>query len=912
VAVEATPQTDGSLARGAAAISAATVLSRVTGFLRVVVVAYALGGTFLANTYQTANTAPNVLFELVAAGVLTSVFVPTFVEYLVRDERDEGWQAANVLTSLALVVLIGLAILLALAAPLVMRVLTLGVDNEQLRADEIALGSTFLRLFAPQIIFYGVGMIMTGALHAYRKFALPAIAPIFNNLVVIGVYLAYAAMRGDKPPSVSGITTGETLLLGLGTTMGVVAMTVALAPQLFKLGWRPRWSFRPKHPSVSKASRLGVWALGYAGGYQAGLIVVLLLANKVEGGVAAYQWAYTFFFVPHALFAAPIFHVLFPALSEHTMREEPEGFSTRLRSGMAMLMFILVPVSALIAVTSQSIARLTLEYGVMSPADAALVGRVIAAFCIGLPMFSAFTVYTRAYYALADPRTPTLANFASVAVASGAGATLFFALSDPWSVPGLALGHSIGFLFGTLGLAWVLRRRMSGAGKVELRSALLRTAAAGSAAIAVMLVVSLVVSNESRLGAALEIALTSLAGGAVYLGLMAALGSPELGRVVDLAGRRRWRSSRDTVPGAVLEVLGQSAGGTAVHVAQIVSGLDGKEGLKVDVAGPPDQPVAMPKEVNELHVPNGPLFGHRRAVKRIRSLLKEGRYSSVHAHGLRAGIDAALAARGSDVEVLLTVHNLVQPEIAGGLKSRLYSRAEVIAVRAADRTFAASQQIADHLKKKVPSAADRIEILHVPIGRPPVVTRSREGVREELGLEPGQRLLVTAARLAPQKALHVMLDALSRLEGDSILAIVGEGPLEDELKAEAERLEVADRVRWPGFRDDVADYIAAADVLVLSSVWEAVALAAQEAVLLETPVVSTDVGGMRELITDGESGRLVPKGDAGALAAAIREVLNSADDGRALAVRALADYRSLFSRESMLARLARAYARPDE
>lgn len=189
-----------SLARGAAIITVATAISRLTGFVRVVAVAAAMGTTYLANTYHTANTAPNLLFELVAAGVLTSVFVPTFVDYLVREQEQAGWDAANALTTVALVALTALASGIALAAPLVMRALTVGVDPESLRTKEIALGTSFLRLFAPQVIFYGAGMIMTGALHAHRKFAMAAIAPIFNNLVVISVYIAYAMMRGDEPP----------------------------------------------------------------------------------------------------------------------------------------------------------------------------------------------------------------------------------------------------------------------------------------------------------------------------------------------------------------------------------------------------------------------------------------------------------------------------------------------------------------------------------------------------------------------------------------------------------------------------------------------------------------------------------------------------------------------------------------
>ena len=501
--------------------------------------AAALGSTFLANTYQTANTAPNVVFELVAAGVLTSIFVPTFVEYLVRREHEEGWHAANALTSVALVALMGLALLIALAAPLIMRVLTVGVDDPDLRASEVQLGSTFLRLFAPQVVFYGVGMIMTGALHAYRKFALPAIAPIFNNIIVIIVYLTYATMRGDRAPTVGGITTAETMVLGLGTTLGVVGMTVCLIPQLRALGWHFRWRPQLSHPAVRKAGRVGAWALGYAGGYQAGLIVVLILANRIGGGVAAYQWAYVFFFVPHALFAAPIFHVLFPAMSEDAAKGETASLESRLRDAMKVLFFILAPMAAGLLVAAEPVARVTLQYGLMTSSDAALVGRIIAAFAIGLPTYSAFLVLTRAYYALGDPKTPALVNAVAVAVAAGSGAALFFALERDWSVPGLAMGHSLGFVAGTALLILLLRsRRIAIAVRdvyLSVGLSLLGAVLAG----AVMAGIGALLPDGTRVQAGVTLVAMIVVGAGVYLGAMVAAGSSELSRLVESVRKKK-------------------------------------------------------------------------------------------------------------------------------------------------------------------------------------------------------------------------------------------------------------------------------------------------------------------------------------------------------------------------------------
>jgi putative peptidoglycan lipid II flippase len=527
-----------SLARGAAIITVATAISRLTGFVRVVVVAGAMGTTFLANTYQTANTAPNLVFELVAAGVLTSIFVPTFVEYLAADRRREAWHAANALTSVALVVLLALSVLVALAAPLIMRALTLGVTDDALRADEIALGSTFLRLFSLQITLYGAGMIMSSALHAHRRFAMPAIAPIFNNLVVIGVYVAYAVMRGNRSPGVDDITTAETFVLGAGTTMGVVAMTVCLIPQLRKLGWRFRFNWNPSHPAVRKGARIGAWALGYAGGYQAGLIVVLMLANRVEGGVAAYQWAYTFFYMPHALFAVPVFNVLFTAMSEHVAKGEESELLGRLRDGLRMLAFILLPVSAIMLATADPVSQITLDYGSMTAEGASLVARVLAAFAVGLPAYSAFLVFTRAYYALGDTRTPAIVNAGTIAFASALGAVFFFTFSEDWSVAGLALGHSIGFMAGSIVLTRLFKRGVGAVGSTKLNASITRSLTMALVALVVMLAVRSLAPEDSKSAYIVNFLLTAGSGVAAYVGGMYLMRAPELKRLFGVLPER--------------------------------------------------------------------------------------------------------------------------------------------------------------------------------------------------------------------------------------------------------------------------------------------------------------------------------------------------------------------------------------
>lgn len=519
-----------SLGRGAALITIATAASRVTGFLRVVAVAAAMGTTYLANTYNSANTAPNLVFELVAAGILSGIFVPTFVDYIVKNQREKGWEAADALTSVAIVGLTAVALALGLLAPWIMRLLLIGADAD-VKDASIALGTDLLRLFAPQVIFYGVGMIMTAALHAHRRFGMPAVAPIFNNVVVIGVYVTYAILRAGEGPSVTGITTAQVWLLGAGTTAGVVAMTVCLMPSLRRLGWHFRFRFDLGHPAVRKGARLGAWALGYAGGYQAGLIVVLVLANRIEGGVAAYQWAFTFFYLPHALFGVPIFNVLFTAMAEHVSKGEELGIVHRVRDGLGMLGFMLVPAAAGLVVLAEPITRVTLEYGVMTRAGSDLVARVLMAFALGLPTYSLFLVLTRAFYALGDTKTPALINIGTVGLTMVTGTVLFFASAPRWSVAGLAFGHSIGFGIGSIAMTRALGRRVGRLLERAVWISLLRSVGAGAGAALLMWWVTSVLPAGGKGAALIELTLAASVGAVAYIGAMLALRSPEMARV---------------------------------------------------------------------------------------------------------------------------------------------------------------------------------------------------------------------------------------------------------------------------------------------------------------------------------------------------------------------------------------------
>lgn len=351
----------------------------------------------------------------------------------------------------------------------------------------------------------------------------------------------------------------------------------------------------------------------------------------------------------------------------------------------------------------------------------------------------------------------------------------------------------------------------------------------------------------------------------------------------------------------VLEVMGPSAGGVARHVAEITTGLDGAQGFEIDIAGPGDLPVPLPKRPFRVAIPGG-ARGHLGAIWNLRRLASG--YDLVHAHGTKAGADSALATLGLRVPLVVTIHNLVRADFVGRLRVLFHACGERVAMRSATCVIAPSDEIAHRLRAYRKNV--RIEVVHLWPGDVRRKRRRKE-VRAGLSLSGDQRLLVTVSRLAPQKDLPTMLRALRLLPANVVLGIVGDGAERPSLERMARAFGVGDRAMFLGFKDDAVDYVSAADVFCLSSLWEARALAAQEAILLGVPVVATNVGGMPELLEDGVSGRLVPSRDPGALAAALSEVLSSPEAARGLARVAAERLGERSSREGMLARIAGLY-----
>jgi len=513
---------DAGLLRSTASITAGNVASRVTGFVRVVAIGAALGTTFLGNTYQTSNLVSNILFELLAAGLLSSVLVPTFVRLVDAGQREDAEHVAGAVLGVCLAVLGAVLLAGLVLRPLIMRLLTVTVSDPEVRRQEIALGSFLLWFFLPQLLLYAAGAVVTALLHGARRFAAPAFAPVANNLIVIATMAAFWALHGSG----GGIelTVEEKLVLAVGTTLGVLAMTAVSFVAAWRAGLRLRPRWEPRHPAVRALARPGAWAGGYVALNQLLIAVTLVLANHVAGGVVAYQIAYTFFLLPYAVLAQPVMTALFPRLSSDAVADRWQRFATTVGDGVRLIAFLVLPATAVMAALARP-ALQVMQLGALDAAGVDLVARVVAAYSLGLVGWSALQLLTRASYAAHDTRTPTLVAAGLTALGVGLMLWWYARSTGDGRVVVLGLAHSTAMVAGAAALLVLLSRHIHRAlpvGASLARSLACTAAAYGAARLAVE-----VLPSGSRAESALTVVVGAALAAAVYGGLQWMARAPE-------------------------------------------------------------------------------------------------------------------------------------------------------------------------------------------------------------------------------------------------------------------------------------------------------------------------------------------------------------------------------------------------
>jgi putative peptidoglycan lipid II flippase len=446
-----------SVSRSAAGMAAAAAVSRAFGGVRMIVIAAVLGTTYLGNAFQASNSVSNVLFELLAAGALSAVLVPTFVDRLGRGEQRRAEEVAGGLLSLAWVGLGVVTLLGVAAAPWLADLLTTGVDDPEVAVDQQELTTNLLRFFIPQVLLYALGAVTTAVLHAKGRFALTAIAPVGNTIVLVIALLAFRGMAGPDPGL--DLDAGEQLVLALGGTLGVAAFVAVPAIGLRRSGFRLRLGARRAYrdPDVRSVLGLSGWAALQHTGTGILLAAALIAGGAVAGGVVAYQLAMVVFLAPYGIVAQPIHTAVLPQLAAEAQQPDTASLRSSVRWAADAMVVATMPVAAVLTALSAPVMAV-LAFGAAAEAGGPeLLGAALVGLALGVPAYGGFLLLTRVSYALGNSRTPALASVV-VALLGAAGMLAAAATtegSDTLVLIGIA--HTAAYTLGAIALAARLR-----------------------------------------------------------------------------------------------------------------------------------------------------------------------------------------------------------------------------------------------------------------------------------------------------------------------------------------------------------------------------------------------------------------------------------------------------------------------
>ena len=461
-----------SVVRSSGVMALGTLASRGPGFLRTLVLVYVLGTAVVSQAYNNANTLPNAVYDLMLGGILTSVVVPLLVNAAKRD-ADGGEAYDQRMFTLTTVALAVLTLAATLAAGLLVDLYAHALTPAQHHLTVI-----FALFFIPQIFFYGVSSLAGGVLNARGHFAAPMWTPAINNIVVIAVLLMYVAIGGIAS-SATAITPGQVQLLGFGTTLGIVAQTVALIPFLHRVGfrWRPRFDFR--RDEVAEIVRMAAPLFGYILTTQVSFLVVQNVANAAyqhaaDDGFSTYTYAWQLFQLPYAIVGISVITALLPRMSAHASDRRFGDVRRDFSGGVRLSSAVVVPASLILLVLGAPLAEAVLGYGQMTIAGARYIGLVFGIFSLGLVPYMMFQLMLRVFYAMHDSKTPM---FIGVAVMITNIALSLFSLSTLPAghvVEGVAAAFGIANLVGTV-IAWrILSRRTRGLDGHRIASSLIR------------------------------------------------------------------------------------------------------------------------------------------------------------------------------------------------------------------------------------------------------------------------------------------------------------------------------------------------------------------------------------------------------------------------------------------------------
>jgi putative peptidoglycan lipid II flippase len=516
-----------AVARAAAVVGAATLLSRILGFVRDLVIARAFGAGVGTDAFFVAFRLPNLLRRLVGEGALSSAFIPVFTEYSTTRARAETRRMLRAVTGLMVVVLGGLTLAGILAAPWIVRVMAPGFFGNP-GVGELTVRLT--RLMFPYLFLVGLSAVAMGVLNAHRHFLLPALSPVALNVGMIAGALLIA-------PRLPEPLTG----LALGVLLGGAGQLLLQLPSIGARGLLAPPTLALRHPAVRRILALmAPVVVGQSAGHL-GTIINTIIASFLAGGSVSYlYYADRLVEFPLGVFGVAIATAVLPTLSEQAARRDERALRETLSFALRLTAFVSLPAAVGLYVLSEPIVRVLYERGRFGPLETAGTAAAVAMYALGVVGLTATKVGVQGFFALGDTRTPVKVSVGAMALNCATAATL----AGPLGHVGLAAATSVSATANALALMLLLRRRLPGPPVPGARRAWIRTVLV-SAGLALALggLWHVWPPPSGRLAETAWLATVVVGAALAYLACHAALGAEEVRLAWSALSRRARRSS---------------------------------------------------------------------------------------------------------------------------------------------------------------------------------------------------------------------------------------------------------------------------------------------------------------------------------------------------------------------------------
>jgi putative peptidoglycan lipid II flippase len=460
------PTKSGGLLKSSAVMAAGTLVSRLTGFVRSLVITAALGAALLGDSWTVAYTLPTMIYILTVGGGLNSVFVPQLVRAMKEDD-DNGEAYANRLLTLAMVALAVIVAIVVVGAPELIHALSSTVADSP-DANNVAV--TFARFCLPTIFFMGIHVIMGQILNARGKFGAMMWTPVLNNIVMIatfGLFIWVYGTAADSHMTVHTIPPAGVHLLGIGTLLGLTVQALAMIPYLREAGFKFRLRFDWRGHGLGKTIALAKWTVLFVLANQAGVLVVTQLstaagkASAVDGtGFLAYSNAQLIWGMPQAIITVSVMAALLPRIARAAADGDTGAVRDDISQGLRTSAVAIVPIAFMFLALGVPISTLLFSSSGLDSAQS--MGYILMAFGLGLIPYSVQYVVLRGFYAYEDTRTPFYNTVIVAAVNAAASAICYVVLPARWAVVGMAASYGLAYAVG-VGVAWRrLAKRVNG------------------------------------------------------------------------------------------------------------------------------------------------------------------------------------------------------------------------------------------------------------------------------------------------------------------------------------------------------------------------------------------------------------------------------------------------------------------